>query len=158
MPLHTQVLCMFEADWTGFMETYPDAGKERSSKGGKYKNNVSVEKSQSSAILQWCSMVISWPCSSLSRLTGHICGGDWVAPSKRETRCEYFSRYMEHLDSWMEGLERWITGTGGSLCVCAHHSLRSQFVLGLHVSTSLTKPLQLRLAQLCFFHKAKPTR
>lgn len=106
MPLDSQVLCMTEADWTDFMETYPDAGDERSLKGGKYKNNVSVEKSQSSTILQCCSIVISWPCSSLSRLTGHICGGDWVAPSKRETRCEYFSRYMEHLDSWMEGLER----------------------------------------------------
>lgn len=27
--------------------------------------------------------MISWSCSSLSGLTGHICGGDWVALSNR---------------------------------------------------------------------------
>lgn len=39
--------------------------------------------SRSAFILYLSGEVIRGPCSSLSRQTGHICRGDWVAPGKR---------------------------------------------------------------------------
>ena len=50
--------------------------------------------------------VIIWSCSSLSRLTGYICGGNWE--SKRgpgvNILADTWVASTEHLDEWIEGL------------------------------------------------------
>ena len=57
----------------------------------KRENSIKVVLCRKKKILEQCHSVtqqhvISWSCSSLSRLTGHICGRDWEASSKRRLR------------------------------------------------------------------------